>query len=217
METIEYHKRRKRRGALRYRLEKRTKEVLEAVKKHRGTKITSLLDIGCADGLMLNLLNQGLAISLSIGINSSLELLRANLNPDIKMIQGWAENLPFRNEEFEVIIATAVIEHLSQPTRMIKECYRLLKKGGILIITTPVPFWDKIARKTGLLKEKGHQKTFSLSILKALLTSQDFNILKAEKFMFSPIGFPFEEKIERILKKPLFNSLLANQIIVGSK
>lgn len=217
METIGYHEKRKRRGALKYRLEKRTKEVLKAVKKYRGIKITSLLDIGCADGLMLNLLNQSLAISLSVGIDSSLELLRTNLNPDIKMIQGRAENLPFRNEEFEVIIATAVIEHLLQPTRMIKECYRLLKRGGIFIITTPVPFWDKIARKTGLLKEKGHQKTFSLSALKALLISQNFKILKSEKFMFSPIGFPCEEKIERILKKSPFSFLLANQIIVGSK
>ncbi len=217
MKTIEYHEKRKRRGALRYRLEKRTKEVLKAVKEHRGTKITSLLDIGCADGLMLELLNQDLKISLSVGIDSSLELLRTNPNPDIKMIQGRAENLPFRNEEFEVIIATAVIEHLSQPTKMIKECYRLLKKGGLLIITTPVPFWDKIARQIGILKEKGHQKTFSLSALRALLTSQDFKILKAEKFMFSPIGSPFEETIEKLLKKSPFNLLLANQIIVGRK
>lgn len=217
METIEYHERRKRSGALKYRLGRRAKEVLKGVKKYRGTKITSLLDIGCADGLMLNLLSQGLAISLSVGIDSSRELLKTNLNPDIRMIQTQAEKLPFRNEEFEVIIATAVIEHLSQPTKMIQECYRLLKKGGLLIITTPVPFWDKIARKTGLLKEKGHQKTFSLSALKALLTSQDFKILKAEKFMFSPVGFPGEEKIERILKKSPFNLLLANQIIISGK
>ena len=217
METIEYHEKRKRRGALKYRLERRTKEVLKAIKKYRGTKITFLLDIGCADGLMLDLLNQDLKISLSIGIDSCLELLRTNPKPDIKMIQGRAENLPFRNEEFEVIIATAVIEHLSQPTKMIKECSRLLKKGGVLIITTPVPFWDKVARKTGILKEKGHQKTFSLSALRALLTSQNFKILKAEKFMFSPIGSPFEETIEKILKKSPFNLLLANQIIVSSK
>ena len=217
MGTIEYHEKRKKKGALKYRLERRTKEVLKATRKYRGTKIASLLDIGCADGLMLNLLNQNLDVSLSIGIDSSRELLRTNLNPDVKMIQGRAENPPFRNEEFEVIIATAVIEHLSQPAKMIKECYRLLKKGGILIITTPVPFWDKVARKTGLLKEKGHQKTFSLSALKTLLTAQDFKVLKAEKFMFSPVGFPLEEKIERILKKSPFNFLLANQIIVGNK
>ena len=217
MRTMEYQEKRKRRGALKYRLKRRAKEVLKVVKKYRGTKITSLLDIGCADGLMLNLLSQGLAISLSVGIDYSWELLRTNANPGIRMIQGQAENLPFRNEEFEVIIATAVIEHLSQPTKMIKEHYRLLKKGGLLIITTPVPFWDKIARKTGLLKEKGHQKTFSLSALKALLTAQDFKILKAEKFMFSPIGFPFEEKIEKILYKLKSDFLLANQIIVGSK
>ncbi|HEA47378.1 MAG TPA: methyltransferase domain-containing protein [bacterium] len=217
MRTMEYQEKRKRRGALKYRLKRRAKEVLKVVKKYRGTKITSLLDIGCADGLILNLLSQGLAISLSVGIDSSRELLRTNANPGIRMIQGQAENLPFRNEEFEVIIATAVIEHLLQPTRMIKECHRLLKRGGIFIITTPVPFWDKIARKTGLLKEKGHQKTFSLSALKALLTSQDFKILKAKKFMFSSIGFPFEEEIEKILYKLKSDFLLANQIIVGSK
>jgi len=105
---MEYQEKRKRRGALKYRLKRRAKEVLKVVKKYRGTKITSLLDIGCADGLILNLLSQGLAISLSVGIDSSRELLRTNANPGIRIIELFPLPLILTSKGYSEIVCPNV-------------------------------------------------------------------------------------------------------------
>ena len=42
-----------------------------------------------------------------------------------------------------------------------------------------------------------------------------FNILETEKFMMSPIGFPYELKIEKIMKSIGVGFLLLNQLVVG--
>jgi len=57
-------------------------------------------------------------------------------------------SLPFINEYFTVISMLAVIEHLNPNSLVLlmKECYRILTPGGILILTTPSPWSD------GLLK-----------------------------------------------------------------
>lgn len=62
---------------------------------------------------------------------------------DISEIDGSAgidfekDKLPFENENFEIIIFNAVIEHLYNPNLVLSEIYRILKKGGVLIITAP--------------------------------------------------------------------------------
>ena len=118
---------------------------------------------------------------------------------------------------FDVVVATAVIEHVSEPAKMVAESRRVLKNEGICIFTTPDPFFERIATKIGHIKEGTHQKTFRLSELRSLFESQVFKILKAEKFMMSPIGFPYEVKIEKILKSIGLKFLLLNQLVVGQK
>lgn len=46
------------------------------------------------------------------------------------------QNLPFKDEEFEYILCTEVIEHVPDPKRAIAELHRVCKKGGTLILTT---------------------------------------------------------------------------------
>lgn len=56
---------------------------------------------------------------------------------DSEMVIGNAENLPFEDQSFDVILATEVFEHLSNPNKLILEAYRVLKKNGKIIITVP--------------------------------------------------------------------------------
>ncbi|MDQ1328610.1 MAG: hypothetical protein QG641_1895, partial [Candidatus Poribacteria bacterium] len=44
-----------------------------------------------------------------------------------------------------------------------------------------------------------------------------FNVLEAYKFMISPIGFPFELKVERFFRMAKLGSLLLNQAIIAKK
>ncbi|MBI3766624.1 MAG: class I SAM-dependent methyltransferase [Ignavibacteriales bacterium] len=45
--------------------------------------------------------------------------------------------LPFRDESFETVLSTQVIEHVVNPFQMMSEVSRVLKPGGYLILTAP--------------------------------------------------------------------------------
>jgi ubiquinone/menaquinone biosynthesis C-methylase UbiE len=47
------------------------------------------------------------------------------------------KKLPFNDKTFNLIYSVEVIEHLKNPYHFISECYRILKPGGKLIISTP--------------------------------------------------------------------------------
>jgi SAM-dependent methyltransferase len=64
------------------------------------------------------------------------------LNIDISPYKGVsvisdAHNLPFRSEKFEALILEAILEHVSDPIKVVRESYRVLKKDGILLVELP--------------------------------------------------------------------------------
>lgn len=58
----------------------------------------------------------------------------ASVNPDYCCS---AENIPTDDNSFDVVLMTEVLEHLKTPELVIKECYRVLKPSGKMIITVP--------------------------------------------------------------------------------
>jgi|LGOV01.1.fsa_nt_gb ubiquinone/menaquinone biosynthesis C-methylase UbiE len=64
--------------------------------------------------------------SITIDINS-------NFNPDI-LASGY--NLPFKNNTFDTMIATEVLEHLERPQSFVNEIHRVLKPDGTFFLTT---------------------------------------------------------------------------------
>jgi len=216
--SIEYHEVREKKTAPKYRLSRRTHEVLKAIMAyHSLTHSLTLLDIGTADGLMLDKLFHELNIEMPVGLDFSAELLKTNPHHTSHYVQADAMDIPFKDNAFDVIVATAVIEHVPEPEKMVTECHRVLKQDGICIFTTPDPFFEHVATKIGHLKEEQHQKTFKLAELRSFFESQGFKILKAEKFMMSPIGFPFEDRIESVLRQLRLGCLMCNQLIVCKK
>ena len=61
--------------------------------------------------------------------NSNYQTLDAEkkYNPDII---GDICNIPLNNESVDVVICKAVLEHVPEPQKAVKEIYRILKKGG---------------------------------------------------------------------------------------
>ena len=215
--SFNYHIRRKTKISHKYRLLRRTEEVLGAIRAYKKDEINSLCDVGTADAIMLDILGQKLKIKELVGLDLSTDLLKTNTNPKLHLVQGDAIRLPFKDNSFDVVVATAVIEHVLEPDRMIVECHRILKQDGICILTTPDPIYEYIATRIGHLQEEQHVRTFRLSDCTSLFESKGFKILKAEKFMISPIGFPQEIRIEKILKLMGLGFLLLNQLVIGQK
>lgn len=96
-----------------------------------------VLDIGCGAGYGAEmLLKEGQARQV-VGLDIDLEQIRIETTLGLNWIQGDAMMLPFNDESFELITAFEIIEHLNTPEKALKEIKRVLKKGGLAIISTP--------------------------------------------------------------------------------
>ncbi len=131
------------------------------------------------------------------------------------VVRSEASALPFASDSMDVVVATAIIEHVADPDRMIAELGRVLRPGGLLVVTTPTPHLEALATRIGLLDDDQHNRTFYAKDLAALLEQAGFKVLDAYGFMFSPVGFPAETTIERGLRAAGLSCLLANQLIVA--
>jgi len=53
---------------------------------------------------------------------------------------GYGENLPFKDFCFDVVICTQVLGYTRDPFSVVREMHRVLKKGGLLILSAPAWF-----------------------------------------------------------------------------
>ncbi len=201
--------------ALKYRLRRRTDEVRRAVETHLDRPPATVIDVGTADALMLGLLDGGWPGATFVGLEMNGDLLRASEVPGAHKVIGDAVHLPLASGVADVVVATAVIEHLDEPGLLVAECRRALAPGGVLVITTPDPMMERISVAVGLLKGAGHQHTFDLKSLRSTITEAGLTVVETRKFMFSPVGFPAERSIERVFGPLGLSLVMANQIAVG--
>lgn len=55
-------------------------------------------------------------------------------------VQADAHSMPFRDESFDCILATEILEHLKEPEKFINEAHRVLQPGGVIVTTIPFMF-----------------------------------------------------------------------------
>ncbi len=94
-----------------------------------------LLDVGCSSGAFL-----ATACSLGFqaeGVEPSAEAARTAQNSGLKVYSGYLEQARFPDASFNAITLIEIVEHLRDPLAMLRECARILKPGGVLLITTP--------------------------------------------------------------------------------
>ena len=101
------------------------------------------------------------------------------------------DKFPFKEETFDLIFICEVIEHISDSTNLLIECKRILRKDGILVITTP----DISKIKEEFYEDPTHVKPFIKSGLSRLLRIIGFSKFKVSNFgtggyrKFHPICF----------------------------
>ncbi len=108
-------------------------------------KAKKILDVGAGNGrLGLRLAKLGAEVT---ALDVSEEMLNKikikNLKLKINTVIGEAEDLPFEDESFDIVIATFLIVHLKSLTRFFDEVYRVLKpalrqgsgQGGKFLVT----------------------------------------------------------------------------------
>ena len=129
--------------------------VFQYILEHFTLNSATFVDLGPYPGTFLRLLHH-LVPSESlrlygVGLNASdtfvtlmkkecgASILEVNLdptNPDL-ISRNFSSSVPLEGNTVDYLHAGEVIEHLTNPTWMLQESYRLLKPGGCIIITTP--------------------------------------------------------------------------------
>lgn len=107
--------------------------TLEQVQKIANEKTLRILDIGCFPyhiGYALELLGHEV-----FGVASEHEPIK---NKKVTVLNIENEKFPYRDSFFDLVLFNEVIEHLPQsPVPPLQEIYRVTKKGGYMMITTP--------------------------------------------------------------------------------
>jgi SAM-dependent methyltransferase len=105
-----------------------------------------MLDIGCSTGRLCVALadrfDELVGIDLADRVvEAGRRLIRERfprLEPKIRLITASADDpLPFPDRHFDVVIASAVIEHLLSPFAIMDEIARVTRPGGCVIVTVP--------------------------------------------------------------------------------
>lgn len=97
----------------------------------------TILDAGCGEGFSMNKLKlNGIGEKIE-GIEYSKDAISfgKKLFPDLTIKQGSVYELPYKDNSFDLIVCTEVLEHLEDPKKAIKEMLRVTKK--YLIISVP--------------------------------------------------------------------------------
>ena len=98
-----------------------------------------ILDIGSGGGLLCEpLYRLGASVTGIDASNKNIEVAKLHakeMDLNIKYIHSSPENINFKNE-FDVILCMEVVEHVSNINLFIQKCSRLVKKNGIIFIST---------------------------------------------------------------------------------
>lgn len=123
----------------------------------------AILDAGCGTGGTLNHL-RGMGDLYGCDVApEALEACRARGFEDVRRCP--VEALDFPDERFDVLVSCDVIEHIDADRRAMDEMARVLRPGGILVLTVPAHPWLWSAHDEAL----DHQRRYTAGQLRSLI------------------------------------------------
>ncbi len=136
------------------------------------------LDVGCGTGETMAVLRQLGAHRVAGTDLSENALAYARHHPQGAVLAATAEQLPFADGCADVLVSSDVLEHLSDDRRALREYRRVLKPGGLLLVTVPSYQWLWCAHDV----RAGHRRRYRLAELTAAVGSAHFRVERSSYF-----------------------------------
>lgn len=161
-----------------------------------------ILDIGCGTGDFIALDPKRI-----IGVDHNKKSLKVCKDRNMSVVYGKVTKLPFESDLFDGVHAAHVIEHLfpRDAYKMLAEVGRVLKKGGVFVLSTPL-LWD------GFYNDFTHIKPYNPeSIIRYICSDGSQKTLSDMKSRFDRVDlyyryrpFPFFGKFGYLLSNYIY-------------
>lgn len=172
------------------------KHWLDQTKKPLATDL--LVDCGAGTGKFASEMISRCQVFAIDDHEESLELARRNLGPD-RVKKGTCVNLPLPSNSVDLLTALDVIEHIDDDRGAMREFARVVRPGGVVVITVPALMalwsdWDVVLH---------HHRRYTRKSLKAIISTSDFEMVHLNYINVAVLPIVFAVRKFRGLKEKI--------------
>ncbi len=214
-------------------LKRRARWLIDKLDIQKGDTI---LDAGCGDGFYLFLVSQVNSKTQLIGADFeilSLESAKLKLrSKKIKLLKvDLTKKIPFPANKFDKVVLSEVIEHLPDDVWSLKEINRVIRPGGVLVLSVPHAnysiLWDPLNWILERLFKKHihsgffagiwnqHQRLYTDKLLRRSLEKAGFEAIEIDSLTFW--SFPFSHYLINFGARILASNKKASLLVSADK
>ena len=120
-------------------------QILPHISDDMDYKPDSVLDIGFGKGQIPFWFNyRGYRVtSIGIALDSYGADISSAKKAGIDVVEASVQEMPFRDNSYDIVVASHILEHISDMGKALMEIRRVLKPGGVFVMFIP-PYIDKV-------------------------------------------------------------------------
>ena len=174
----------------------------------KGYSFNSVLEVGAGDGSILKLLaEQNFAPKYSaVEISESGVARIRSLNiKGLELVQEFdGYHLPFKDDEFDLVVLSHVLEHVEHERLLLRELKRVAK---MCLIEVPIDYKDGVDGRIKHYLAYGHINMYTPTSLRYLLLTEGFKVVNDLTSMIEPEVTRFNTYINQKKSKSLITDL----------
>ena len=164
-----------------------------------------ILDLGCGTGRDLQIASRKVKKAVGVDIDEK-QIRNATNEATLKKLSNIRfrvvdanKKLPFKDDSFDKVVVSDVLEHLDNRNLAINEVRRILKNRGFIFLVTDNPNtnWKKLQKSVGLFyyADRDHKYEYPKEEIINILKGEKFSILSCE---VSTYDTPFKGAVDLI-------------------
>jgi 2-polyprenyl-3-methyl-5-hydroxy-6-metoxy-1,4-benzoquinol methylase len=146
--------------------------------------VPKLLDVGCSSGALLAVArDMGFAVR---GVEPAPAAAQSAQRAGFEVFQGLLHEAAYADASFDACVMFEILEHVNEPLALMRECARVLRPGGVLVVNTPnAASWTARAMQArwegfSLMAMGGHASFFNPASLTLLAERCGFGVARIE-------------------------------------
>ncbi len=170
---------------------------------------SKILDVGIGDGGLASLYHTNQNI-VGIDISSNMLKIAKQRAPYVKLVSGDGQHLPFGDETFSCVVSSETMYYADNPIYFLQELYRVIRKGGRVIIISRNELWHFLDGVREILKlgrvDRLNYRAFYPREFKEALWKAGFKKIETKGVGVFPVrgfefldGHPFLERLSHLV------------------